>query len=71
MGPFASPPTIQTGPLAVTRQPADHPYSTDLGGGPQGGNSWNLEGWARDVSWDYAMHPLLVWTHLCNWYEPA
>ncbi|MCX5610235.1 hypothetical protein OHA89_36430 [Streptomyces sp. NBC_01546] len=46
-------------------------YSIDLGGGPEGGNSWDLEGWARDVSWDYAMNPLLVWTHLCNWYEPA
>jgi uncharacterized protein with LGFP repeats len=35
-----------------------------------GGESWDLEGWAPDVSWDYALNPFFVGGHWCNWYTP-
>ncbi|MFF8846445.1 hypothetical protein ACF08N_27635 [Streptomyces sp. NPDC015127] len=44
-------------------------YSYDLGGGPLSGDTWDLEGWAPDVSWDYAMNPIFFLDHGCNWYE--
>ncbi|MFG2985631.1 DUF2599 domain-containing protein [Streptomyces sp. NPDC048258] len=32
-----------------------------------GGEEWNLESRRPDVSWDYAMNPLFVAFHGCNW----
>ncbi|MER6843809.1 DUF2599 domain-containing protein [Streptomyces platensis] len=29
--------------------------------------SWDLEAWRRDVSWSFAMNPLMVPFHQCNW----
>ncbi|WP_159046432.1 DUF2599 domain-containing protein [Streptomyces sp. MMG1121] len=31
------------------------------------GDSWDLESWRPDVSWDYALNPLSVVFHQCNW----
>ncbi|MFI6055901.1 DUF2599 domain-containing protein [Streptomyces violascens] len=31
------------------------------------GDSWDLESWRPDVSWDYAMNPVTVLIHQCNW----
>ncbi|WP_405015866.1 DUF2599 domain-containing protein [Kitasatospora sp. NBC_00070] len=31
------------------------------------GDSWDLETWRPDVSWDYAVNPLIVPFHQCNW----
>ncbi|MDT0460897.1 DUF2599 domain-containing protein [Streptomyces sp. DSM 41527] len=39
------------------------------GGGHTSGDSWDLETWAPDVSWDYAMNLLSVAIHQCNWYD--
>ncbi|WP_307662521.1 DUF2599 domain-containing protein [Streptomyces sp. V1I1] len=43
-------------------------YSYPLpGGGHNGGDTWQLESWRPDVSWDYAMNPIPVGLHGCNW----
>lgn len=31
------------------------------------GDSWDLESWRPDVSWDYALNPVTVPFHQCNW----
>ncbi|WP_067484374.1 DUF2599 domain-containing protein [Actinomadura hibisca] len=42
-------------------------YSYKKPGGHVGGDTWDLESWRSHRSWDYAMNPVAVVTHKCNW----
>lgn len=37
------------------------------GGGHFGGETWDLESWRSNPSWDYVLSPTDVWDHECNW----
>ncbi|MDX3233779.1 LGFP repeat-containing protein [Streptomyces sp. ME19-01-6] len=42
-------------------------YSYEIFGGHTSGDSWDLEGYRRDVSWDFGMNPVTALVHQCNW----